>query len=314
MQIFTSLVQLPPGLYVLRHPGKPMPPLSITEAPHSKAVIDVLTARSGRGLVLENGADCIVMRVANAPAELLVAAFASQQGAVEPAIKVDRIALDAPARPQPPQSPATPPVMQPATPRAAPAQKQLVIKDKGISIVGHVERLGDVVAGEGEVFGDTAAMLRVGGFQVMWPDRPDGVDLAYTVAFEGGTTVPAVRTGQFVGVRRDPRRITEVSFALIGPNAARYQLEGLAHFSGGYQVPLRTGVAQGGPSGLEHLTALALRVVAASTAPIAAQAGAPRTKAVASQGAAPAQRAAKAEVKSKPAQKAAKPAPKKKKV
>jgi hypothetical protein len=58
-----------------------------------------------------------------------------------------------------------------------------------------------------------------------------------------------------------------VSFALVGPQADEFQLEGTAYFSGGFQVPVTSGLPASGPSGLEHLTALSLRAVKASPAP-----------------------------------------------
>lgn len=266
MQILTSVVQLQPGLYLLRHPGNNMPPLSVTQTPNTRAEIDVLTARPSGALVLENGSDCIVMRVANAPAELLVAAFSPTSAASAPAMKVDRVALDAPAQSITSATPVLHPV-SPVMPIQPPAQNKLVIKDRGVSIVGHVERLGNVVAAEGEVCGNPAALQRIEGFQLMWPDRPDGVDLAYSVVVEGSGPLPAARSGKYVGSRGESKRITEVSIALIGPYAGRFQLAGTAYFSGGFQVALRSGVPAAGPSGMEHLTALALRIVPAVTAP-----------------------------------------------
>jgi len=253
MQIYTTVIQLQPGFYILRHPGGTMPPLSIAATPTSKGEIHTLTAQAHRGMILENAADCIVMRVDRAPVELLIAAYASQGAAVAPAMKVDRIALGNPAAPVAPTAPAA---------SAAP-QKQIVIKDKGISLVGHVELLGDVVAGEGETLGRPNTPQRVEGFQIMWPDRPEGVDIAYNVAVEGLGTSPVVKSGQFAGTRREAKRIVETTFALIGPNAAQYQLAGTAYFSGGYQIPVSSGAALSGPSGMEHLTGLSISVTPA---------------------------------------------------
>jgi hypothetical protein len=51
----------------------------------------------------------------------------------------------------------------------------------------------------------------------------------------------------------------------VGPQANAWRLEGSAHFSGGYQMPLVPGMALTGPSGSEHLTALNLRAVPSAT-------------------------------------------------
>jgi hypothetical protein len=269
MHILTSVVQLQPGLYLLRHPGPNMPPLSVTQAPHTRAEIDVLTARASGALVLENGSDCIVMRVAHAPADLLVAAFSNTAAAMAPAMKVDRVALDAPALVPSSMSPAqrantvTQPVQRPA-------QNPLVIKKQGVSIIGHVEGQAAIAASEGQVCGNPASLQRLEGFQLMWPDRPDGVDLAYSVALEGQSPLPAARSGMYVGGRGHSRRITEVCITLIGPHAHRFQLQGTAYFSGGHAIALHSGVPTSGPSGLEHLTALALHTELAQPASAAA--------------------------------------------
>jgi len=298
MKVSTSVVQLQPGMYILRHPGGGMPPLSVTRTPGCRGECEVLTARPQRGTVLEDASDCIVMRVGAAPVNLLVAAFPINGAAVEPAIKVDRISLEAPAAP----------VAAPS----APAAPKLVIKDKGISLVGHVELQGDVVASEGQLLGQSGTTRRIEGFQIMWPDRPEGVDLAYNVVIEGVGATPVVATGKFVGTRRQAKRITEATFALVGPNASRYQLDGTAHFSGGFQIPVSSGVALSGPSGMEHLTGLGLRVVPAAARAAAKPANvweeSPRTKVFSAKKAAPKTKAATTK---KPATKAAKAAPSK---
>ena len=95
----------------------------------------------------------------------------------------------------------------------------------------------------------------------MWPDRPAGVDLAYNISVEGFGATPVVKTGKFCGTRGEARRITEVTFTLIVPAAENFKLDGLASFSGGFQIPVESGIPLGGPSGIEHLTAISLRPV-----------------------------------------------------
>lgn len=242
MEISNSIVLMQPGMYILRHP-KGAAPISICRAPgmanspHNGS-IEILATPKTQGTVLRDGADCIVMQIAGASVELLVSAMVRAGDAV-PALRIDQIALDS---------------------DNAEAGK-LVVAPAGISIVGHVELKGDVVANAGETLGDPASSHRVEGFQVMWPDRPEGVDLAYGIAVEGVGAMPMTKTGNFCGTRGEARRITEVTFALIGPNADKYQLNGVAHFSGGFTLPVASGMPLGGPSGVEHLTALSLQAM-----------------------------------------------------
>lgn len=265
MNITTSLVVLKPGLYILRHPKGNQPALTVTRAPGTAAhngKLELLATPGTHGSVLRNGADCIVMHVSEAPVELAVSAYLADAKAAVPALRIDQIALD-PAAPA-----AAAPAMTPTAPAnaARTAPRQIRISDKGVSVIAHIERTGDVVGADGAVVGDPAQALRVEGFQVMWPDRPAGVDIASSISVEGIGQMPPVATGKFCGTRGQARRITELSFTLQGPEANQYALEGTAWFTGGFQLPVSSGAILGGPSGLEHLTALSLNVVPASPA------------------------------------------------
>jgi hypothetical protein len=243
MELANSIVTLQPGMYILRHPKTGMPPLSISRAagaPGHNGSIQALYTPGTDGSVLRDGKDCIVMQVLNAPVDLLVTAYLEKVGVAVPSLKIDKIALD-------------------AEPAAA-GGKAFEVPSKGISLIGHIERTGDVVASGGQRLGDPASGLRLEGFQVMWPDKPEGVDITYTPRVEGAGTAPAVSTGHFCGTRNAAKRLVEVTFALTGPKASQYELRGKAHFSGGYSTDIQPGVALGGPSGMEHLTALALDV------------------------------------------------------
>ncbi len=257
MKLQNSIVRLQPGMYVLRHPKGGLPPISVGRALGDATSVgraEVLSTPKTQGCILRDGADCIVMYVSDAPVDLLVTAYLAQEGGVVPTLKVDQIGLDAEDTPQ-----VAAPVVAP-NPAATP--DPIEISATGITLIGHIERTGDRFAAPGQSLGDAASGLRLEGFQVEWPDLPEGVNLQYSVAVEGHGALPQVGTGTFCGTRGQGRRITEVSFVLTGPNARKFQLEGVANFSGGFHVPVIGGAALGGPSGLEHLVALSLRAVA----------------------------------------------------
>jgi hypothetical protein len=252
MKTLSSLVTLEPGLYILRHPKSGMPPLTVSRALGDRscvAKIDILSTPNAHNSMLRDGADCIVMLVSDGSVELLVTAYfektTSTDDEIKPALRVDKIALD----------------KEVATSSNATAETQsrsIQISDKGLSIIGHIERKGDVVAEEGHPLSEPGSDLRIEGFQIMWPDKPVGIELVYSISLEGIGSTSSVQTGQFCGRRGEARRITEVTFALVGPEASRYQLDGLVHFSGGFQVPVLSGMSLSGPSGLEHLTSITL--------------------------------------------------------
>ncbi len=264
MEIASSVVVILPGMYILRYPKGGIAPLSVSRAPslasskNNIGKIEILATPGTHGSILRSGSDCIVMQVTEGPVELMISALL-QTTSVAPTIRIDQIALDVAAssdassefHTQPPTQSSH--VSQPGDP--------FTIEPNGISLIGHIESRGDVLVREGETLGDPTSPNRLEGFQVMWPDRPDGVDLAYGIVVEGVGAMPVVKTGNFCGTRGAAKRITEVTFALVGAQAKQYQLEGLAHFSGGFKLPLASGMPLGGPSGVEHLIALSVRTL-----------------------------------------------------
>jgi hypothetical protein len=248
MEISSSIVSMQPGMYILRHPKGNAVPISVCRAPGAITAqncgkMEFLSTPKTQGSVLRDGADCIVVLISDAPVELLVSAVVKNKE-VASALRIDQIALDAEETVAP-----------------APENGKFVIAPNGISIIGHLEKKGDVLANVGQILGDPVSGSRIEGFQVMWPDRPEGVDLAYGIAVEGVGAMPMTKSGNFCGTRGEARRITEVTFALVGPDANKYQLEGAAHFSGGFALPVASGMPLGGPSGVEHLTALSLKAM-----------------------------------------------------
>jgi hypothetical protein len=190
--------------------------------------------------MLRDGRDCIVMQVLDAPADLLVTAYLEKSGAAVPALKIDKIRLDG----EDAGGPLAPQVVPP----------------KGLSAIGHLERRGDVLAKPGETLGSPEGDLRLEGIQLMWPDKPEGVDIAYSALVEGAGETPKATTGQFCGTRNAARRLVGVTFGLTGKAADHYRIEGEVHFSGGFKAAIDSGAALQGPTGVEHLTALRINV------------------------------------------------------
>ncbi|HEU4853590.1 MAG TPA: hypothetical protein VFT37_15685 [Telluria sp.] len=257
MEFASSVLSLNPGVYILRHPKTGVVPLTVARSPglqKNNGKLEVIGTPGTEGTILRNGADCIVMHVSGGPIELVVTAYLEKAGTAVPSLRVDQVALDGQTTPAPAHA---------APQLAQPGQKPIQIPASGVSVIAHLERKGDLVATNGGLLGEPDSNLRLEGFQVMWPDRPHGADIAYNIAVEGIGPLPVVKSGKFCGTRGQARRITETTFSLVGPQAGEFQLEGTAYFTGGFQVPVESGQPLGGPSGLEHLTALSLNVVKA---------------------------------------------------
>jgi hypothetical protein len=249
VELKNSLVTLQPGIYIIRHPGGSACALSVTRGPSGPGKHEILSTPRTQGTLLRDGSDCIVMRVFGGPIELLVTAFVSPVGGPAPTLRIDQIGLD--------PEPIAPLVQQ----DSLPSSKIIEISERGLSIIGHIQAIGDAVAGAGETIGQPGSHSRLEGFQLMWPDKPEGLDVVYGVTIEGGETTPMMTLGQYCGTRNMARRITEATFGLTGPKSNQHELQGFAHFSGGFVTPIVAGIGLSGPSGSEHLTALSLSVV-----------------------------------------------------
>ena len=252
-EIKNSIVTLQPGIYILRHSKEGgRGALSVSRAAihaFDSGKIETLSTPKTHGSVLRDGADCIVMQVSETAVDLLVTAYLTQANQAEPLLKIDKVSLDAEI-----------PEIHAPVQAIAPSSQAFEISHQGLSIIGHIERTGDLLASGDQCLGDPTSNLRLEGFQIMWPDRPEGIDLGYSVSLEGIGATPMVNTGKYCGTRNEAKRINEVMFVLIGPKAAQFQLKGSAYFSGGFQVPVSSGMALTGPSGLEHLTAMSLSI------------------------------------------------------
>lgn len=249
MILRNEIVTLQPGLYALRHPGAGMAPLSVSRIPDPEGGGGRVDSLSLPGLgdgMLRGAEDCIVWRVSDRPVGLLATAFLQRDDELVPAVRIQRLDGEG------------------AVPVGAAASDEtsrppIVVAPHGVSIIAYVDGRGDVVAAAGESLGSPDSLRSITGFQLVWPDRPAGVDILYSVSLEGHGSLPTVSTGSFCGVRDGGARITGIAMGLTGEKAGRYRLKGQACFSGGFTVYFEGGVI-GGPSGFEHLAALRLEI------------------------------------------------------
>ena len=254
MHIKNSILRLQPGIHILRHP-KVGAALTVSRSLGDASCtgqIEILSTEKTHGVILRDGSDCIVLLVKNAPVDMLVTAYLAAADDAIPALRLDTVGLDPENR-----------VLERNS--TDPKNGSIRINELGVSLIGHVENMGDIAVSDGALLGDPSKQCRLEGFQVMWPDKPPSVDISYFVSVEGAGELPSATVGNFCGTRGEARRITEVTFALIGVDATKFELTGTAHFSGGFQTPISSGLTLSGPSGFEHLTCLSLKVLPSST-------------------------------------------------
>ena len=247
----TKILALSPGLYLFRY-GGPLTPGESCIAVLAKAPL----ATNGTIAFLSNGNDAqpvlqslgerLVARVEGGDVNLLLTLIFPAEAA-DPSVQIFVERLDG---------------TQPAL--AQPRSDGSVPVELPVSLSGHVERQGDVAGAVGGWIGQPSGRHRVEGFTVLWPGRPDGVDISYSCMVAGFGRTSAALTGGFVGTRRRAAPILGVSIALVGEKAAHYELKVDAAFAGVGLREGRSGSELTGPRGTEPLVGLRVLVVPSS--------------------------------------------------
>src|SRR5690606_30589006 len=137
-----------------------------------------------------------------------------------------------------------------------------------LNFEGHIERRGDVAA-QGGWLGNPEGNARLEGFAVNWPNKPQGVDLAYSCKVAGQGKQPAVLSGKFAGTRRKAAGIQAITFGLVGPEQKAYQLSGHVVFAGSPPQAIVNGKELSGATGFENLVAISVSITPRMQAPAA---------------------------------------------
>ncbi len=252
LEVSSSLQVLEPGMYLFRYasqlPEGELICFTLQATPLGKGSIDFFPAEGVSRNTLARLGDCIVGRVKGAAAGLLITEYRqTEDGRLQADLRIDRIDTSAAI------------IRQPAPTPAASAIQALPLQ-----LSGHIEYIGDTHA-EGAWLGKPDSQARIEGFCIEWPDRPQGVDLAYQCSVLGAGQLPASLSGGFVGTRRRAAPINAVAFALVGPDAENYRLTGHAVFAGCTPQAIEPNQELRGPTGLEQLVALHIEVFPSNT-------------------------------------------------
>ncbi|NBC47682.1 MAG: hypothetical protein GVY22_06790 [Gammaproteobacteria bacterium] len=272
VKVDTQIVSLVPGLYLFRYasdiPEGQQVPATLQAAPVGEGNVDFFPGVNVLGNTLRQLGDCVVVRVARAEAGVLIAKYRVPGHSASGPVQIQVDFVDNSGRFVRSQNSAPGGVKLPAeqgggaalSSNASASGPSAGIRREKIELHGHVERLGDVSAGDGWL-GDPGGAQRVEGFAVHWYDQPPEVSLSYRCYVEGLGESPQVASGGFVGTRRRGAAITAVTFGLAGPHAANYDIAGQVRFSNGGLQPVVGGQKLSGPNGTEHLCALRLEIV-----------------------------------------------------
>jgi hypothetical protein len=140
---------------------------------------------------------------------------------------------------------------------------QLIGRDGGLRVLGHVAGIGDVFVAADEWLAGPAAPSRIEGIELEWPDKPDQVDLRYAVTTARPQPVSGrmMQLGEYAGTRGRALPITGVVLELSGRKAALYEMRAEAIFLGSPRTEVagqRTALT--GPTGREPLVGFRVQV------------------------------------------------------
>lgn len=226
----TRLLTLEPGMYILRYASQDSAEepclISLQPAPIGKSSVDFFPGETVIRNTLSRLGDTLIVRVKNGAGTLLITEYQRADLPVRKVdLRVDRINTSVDIiRPEQQQAPV---VASQALESAAWVERHgspLLLE-----LLGHVQAQGDVTAYEW--VGNTDQEARLEGFAIVWPNKPQGVDIAYSCKV-ADVLQPAVLSGNFSGSRGKRAPITAVAMALVGPRRAEYVLDAQAVFAG----------------------------------------------------------------------------------
>lgn len=265
----SNTLQLKPGMYTARL-QQVQTMIAIGLAPQATSgTVDFFCSDSVNNNTLQSKHDCIVIRISNNNATLLITGgdakdllslkvdkISELKGAestyIEPLPSLDNEQVDN-------TTTFTPQIVRQPAPQAS--AKVAPQKAEKISLLGHIEWKGDVKKAVGERLGDPQTNKRLEGFAIEWRDKPEGVDIAYSCTVQGMGRSPVLLSGDFAGTKARNAAIVGVSISLIGKNSTKYVLEGSAFFAGVDPQELRPEIECKGPTGQEQLVSLEIKVV-----------------------------------------------------
>ena len=187
---------------------------------------------------------------AEAPGSLDLTVSQNGSHSIDADFRLERIASPPPA---------------PVKPRSAlRATRPKPTVNSSISVLAHVSRRGDVIAEAGEWICGPELPLPIEGVEIHWLDRPDNVELSYSVVSSRLGQKRMASAGRFAGTRGKAAPLVSLEMSLTGRGSAAYQLKAEALFLGA-AIVTQSGrkVSFAGPSGREPLVGVRLEIVKA---------------------------------------------------
>ncbi|TWI49289.1 hypothetical protein IQ22_03988 [Pseudomonas duriflava] len=231
----TRLLTLEPGMYILRYASQ-LPEtesclISLQQAPIGKGTVDFFPGESVVRNTLAKLGDCLIARVKNGLGTLLITEYQlkSNSSLHTVDLRIDRIDTSAGIMRA---------VASTETVQEAKSISSNTSPSQSLNLVGHIESLGEVSADHW--LGAADQVNGITGFAILWPNKPQGVDIAYSCRL-GGTAQPAVLTGNFTGSRQESSPITALTMTLVGSASKHFKLDAQLVFLGEPPITVTAG-------------------------------------------------------------------------
>ena len=162
----------------------------------------------------------------------------------------------------------------------SPAASRTAYDVGSFRVLGHLTRVGDVIAKSDEWLAGPSAPARIEGIKVDWPDKPPGLAIRYAVKTARPQPISGriVEMGGFAGTRGKAMPIIGATFEISGAAADEFVLSAQAIFLGSPMARVSgKRLVLAGPTGREPL--VGLRLTLKSESPVARSSpGKPRGK------------------------------------
>lgn len=132
-----------------------------------------------------------------------------------------------------------------------------------LKIIGHVAGIGDVTARADEWVAGPSAPARIEGLSIVWPGKPDDLDIRYCVKLARPHAVSGrmMGLGGYAGTRGRALPIVGIRLEMLGAAASSFRLVSEAAFLGA-PIARTSGkqIEMSGPTGREPLVGFRLRL------------------------------------------------------
>ncbi len=222
------------------------PKVEVLVNPKDHKHIEIISNPSHSDAVLWQPGACLVVR-ATRPGQLLVDVIPiDDHGSTAATVKIETLGQG--------EMPAA---------RAAAAAFRTVGDLDHLKIIGHVAGIGDVTARADEWIAGPAAPARIEGLSMVWPGKPDNLDLRYCVrlARPHAASGKMMQLGDYAGTRGHALPIVGITLEISGAGAADFRLFAEAAFLGAPIARIAGNrVELSGPTGREPLVGFRLRL------------------------------------------------------